>query len=890
MATPILRNNFSNFDNLQLTDTLGLQFSGRTSDPADADLAAGRLYYNSSAGALKIYNGSSWTTLGSGGGGTPSWETIYLNDSVFGITSGTWTITQSSANPIITLNKTNSSSGAVLDITNAGTGADIKNGSAWSILASGGVGVLELGSTGTINATDGALTIGKSGTATTLAGTLTVDGASTLTGAVTATASVTITGTADTNCLVVTAGDVVVSNGKITITNDDTDAIFTATANSVTTGSAFSLTANGVTSGDMVLLTTTDAGFSGSYIRISDGSDVFTIGDEGATTIAGVGASNVLTITAGDMVMSDGSLTMTDADNAATLSITNDTATSASVFVFAGSGTFTGTTTTSFATLTASGLTSGTVLYVPAAALTQGKVIDIQATAATDGILVNVAGGGSNMTATGRMLELAMGAATAGRAIEISTTGVYTGAGVVTIVADSATTSGASVGEGIFAISADGLSTGTALDVTSTSIVLTSGRIADLSHISGNITGTLNKSGDLVSVVSTRTVTTGTVADDFDMGSFVRTSVINGGGSFSAAGSVVYIQNIVTNTSGTVTDTTNGIELLMSANGTGDGINITHSAITGKAINIASSGTTAAGVILVTADALTSGQALKLASSATAITGNGRLFLSSHTGNAGSSAVLNEFASAAADETIVLRVSASAALAAGVLFDVTGAAVTTGTLVDIGDADALTSGIGINLVSNSADTSARTLMQITNDNAAATGAVGLTIKQDSTASSLVITHTGITGRAILVTASQTTQTNGVVDLSLAALTTGKGIRVADADALTSGSIISLVSNSSDTTARNLVFVHNDHASANGAVPLALRNDAATSTNYFKIQTWTNGSNTNTLWMGNGTTANGNLTGTLGDIIINAGSNKPEYCTSNPSGTAWSALV
>lgn len=43
----------------------------------------------------------------------------------------------------------------------------------------------------------------------------------------------------------------------------------------------------------------------------------------------------------------------------------------------------------------------------------------------------------------------------------------------------------------------------------------------------------------------------------------------------------------------------------------------------------------------------------------------------------------------------------------------------------------------------------------------------------------------------------------------------------------------------------------------------------------------------TLWTSDGTTANGNLSGTAGDICFNAGSNKPEYCTGT---TTWVALV
>lgn len=61
--------------------------------------------------------------------------------------------------------------------------------------------------------------------------------------------------------------------------------------------------------------------------------------------------------------------------------------------------------------------------------------------------------------------------------------------------------------------------------------------------------------------------------------------------------------------------------------------------------------------------------------------------------------------------------------------------------------------------------------------------------------------------------------------------------------------------------------------------------AATSTNYYKVLT--DATTGISLWVGNGTTANGNLSGTAGDVLLNGGSNKPEYCTGT---TTWVALV
>ncbi len=68
------------------------------------------------------------------------------------------------------------------------------------------------------------------------------------------------------------------------------------------------------------------------------------------------------------------------------------------------------------------------------------------------------------------------------------------------------------------------------------------------------------------------------------------------------------------------------------------------------------------------------------------------------------------------------------------MLDITGAAVTTGTLLDIGDADALTTGTAINVVSNSTSTGTRSLVRVVNDNTAATGTTPLYLQQDAVTS------------------------------------------------------------------------------------------------------------------------------------------------------------
>ncbi len=149
---------------------------------------------------------------------------------------------------------------------------------------------------------------------------------------------------------------------------------------------------------------------------------------------------------------------------------------------------------------------------------------------------------------------------------------------------------------------------------------------------------------------------------------------------------------------------------------------------TGKAIHVDATGVTH-----------TTGVLVHLDSAATAITGAGRIFLSDHTGATTTSGILNEFASAANDESVILKVTSSAALATGVALQVSGASVTTGTLLSIADANALTTGGVAAFVSNSADTGTRSIVQIKQDNASASGATALEVWQDGALAAIKIT-------------------------------------------------------------------------------------------------------------------------------------------------------
>ena len=102
-------------------------------------------------------------------------------------------------------------------------------------------------------------------------------------------------------------------------------------------------------------------------------------------------------------------------------------------------------------------------------------------------------------------------------------------------------------------------------------------------------------------------------------------------------------------------------------------------------------------------------------------------------------------------------------------------------------------------------------------------------------------------------------TSNPVSLSVATLTTGKALNIANADALTTGSIAALKSNSADTSTRTLVDIQNVNNAASGTIPLAI----------------TQAANKNALVV----TQNGNASGAV-EVIQNAGNGNGLYVHSN----------
>jgi len=661
-----------------------------SSNPLSLDSNGYGLYINSSD-QLVYWDGSSTSILGTAGSMVNySLDDAYNDGTEMTVDGAAVTLTGTHATNN-TISVTGSGTGNLIDLTNTGSGKDIDGtSSTWYVSAAGAAVFTAITGCDALTAAAN-LTLEATGT-----GTITLGGTSSGAigigaggGAVTITNSLTITGSADATKLTVTAGDVTIANGILSLDSDDTTqgGNLVIPSSAATTSNCISITADDLTTGAAIYIDSDNgASFAsqGGYLHFIDGTNpVFHVGRYGATTIAGnaegtdsltltkgdlrltdgalIITAGAFTYTAGDMTMSDGSLAITDADDAASFSVTNDTATSATVVALAGSGVFTGSTTASWMTLTPSGLTSGTGLYAIGAGLTTGKLVDL----ATDATM------------------------TTGTILNVQCTG-----------ANDAITSGMAA----------------SFDLTATAI-----------------TGTVNKIGSGVSMTSNRTTTTGTVSDDFDLLSLVRTDIINGAGAMSAAGSVLYIENAVTNTSGTVTDTANGVEIVMDTLGTGDGIKVTHAATGGKALNIVSAATSVSDVLITSSGVKASTKAALEVTTSGATAAGGAALRVSQTGTpAAATSYLAVFTNAGAtcsNNPVAVYINGKDSTAASL--QVTGSGAMAGGLVEL--------------------------------NSTATGALGAVLKLDQTASSAAAGD--VMGR-ILFTAqddANAAETYGTVD-------------------------------------------------------------------------------------------------------------------------------
>jgi hypothetical protein len=197
----------------------------------------------------------------------------------------------------------------------------------------------------------------------------------------------------------------------------------------------------------------------------------------------------------------------------------------------------------------------------------------------------------------------------------------------------------------------------------------------------------------------------------------------------------------------------------------------------------ANSATTAAGLLRVNANGLTSGIGVVIASSATAITGAGRLLYVNHSGTTSSSGTLVEVTSAATDGTVIQKVTASSTLT-GTALSVVASSSLTGTGLSVA-ADALTSGIGLTVTSAST---------------ALTGAGRL----------LYVYHSGATSTTGTVAEIKTLATDAanattLLKLSMGASIVGVALSISSTTAMTTGSLIRATTSTAAAVATNGVY-------------------------------------------------------------------------------------
>jgi len=645
------------------------------------------------------------------------------------------------------------------------------------------------------------------------------------------------------------------------------------------TVSGATLTLNGTHgSNDVLTITSTGAG-TGDLIQITNvgtGNDIegtndtwhFTkVGDATLNMLvaAGDAGADSITLTAGDVLISDGSITAIDADNAATLSLTNNTATTASVFVLVGSGTFTGNTTSSFLTLTPSGLTTGTAMYLPVAALTTGKGIHIVANAVTDGLILNITSSSTVHTATGRLLNIASTAATNTNAVlnefataandetvllRLTSSDLLAGGKILHIDANEMTT-----GTAIDAGTLDALTTGMGISIASTSTGMTTGSLARFStgttgavatngivsiRATGAYTSTANVG--LLDVQSSGLVGTGTLVNFKTTGAAQLTNTIlnveASGFTTGYDGTMVRIKNVGTTGTATmvaiiadgITSGGRAMDISVDALTTGLGLNIDN---TGGAMTTGSLlAVTAQGTGAIATNGIISFTHTGAFTSTSAVNGG---FVEIKANDTTAGTVLNLVADALTTGIGVQLSNATSAMTSGSLLRVTASGV--GTVATNGIVSITHGGIFVS-TSNAGVLDVRATAMV------GTASNGTLVNFMTTAAAQVDTTvlnvensgftTGYTGTMLRVKSPTTTGTGIVVgviadgitsggtamDISTDALTTGIALNIANSGgAMTTGSLLRVAAQGTGAIATNgiISFTHTGDFTSTTAV-------------------------------------------------------------------------
>ncbi|MBI4092666.1 MAG: NYN domain-containing protein, partial [Candidatus Kerfeldbacteria bacterium] len=175
----------------------------------------------------------------------------------------------------------------------------------------------------------------------------------------------------------------------------------------------------------------------------------------------------------------------------------------------------------------------------------------------------------------------------------------------------------------------------------------------------------------------------------------------------------------------------------------------------------------------------------------------------------------NTFIDSNASDTVAIDVDAENTTTD--VLNIAATVLTTGRAIDLPDLDALTTGTGINVVSNSSDTSERYLVNIDQDNSSASGARALRIKQDAAQTAQFIDQNG-NGLSLEIDSEATTA--DIVSLDGSALTSGNLIQATVADTLATDTALINITGTALNTA-TLVKMLELSATAANDVDIAL---------------------------------------------------------------------
>ena len=594
-----------------------LELTGIATAPTDSFLANGRIYYDTALGQLRGRINGSWKSLGAGAsGGASDWDSLYAADKSMTISAAAMTFAGTHATNDVFVITNASGTGDCLQITNSGSGDDIEGTSdTWAVTKAGaatfvsidGCDALTAAASLTLEATStGTITIGG-----TSSGNITIGGGG---GTLTATTDFIITGSADADVLTITDGDVLMSNGILQIVSDDTTSGSITITASAYAGQVVSVTADSLTSGSALYVDSSgEANFSGDggYLNLTlSGTSVFKVQRYGATVIAGNAGTAILTITAGDVVLSEGSISLTDDDNAASLTVINDGAT----------------------TVGAASSDEG-IVDLEFDELTTGQGVYIEVDKITSGSALSIDNGGNTMT-TGYYIECG------DDGTAVFTVGDDGAIAITSIVATTTplTITSVATAADIVSIAASALTTGDAMVIASNAETLAAGELLKITNTEDGDISATPKTGNLVSVTSSITATTEDTTLAYDAMLISRSNIVNQGTkTLTTSGSVLKLLNTSTDSAGTCTDTTVVLEIEQAEGGTaaptGDVVLVTSVGVGAQALSVVSASTTASDVLITSSGAKASNKAALEVTTSGATAAGGAVLRVSHSGD-----------------------------------------------------------------------------------------------------------------------------------------------------------------------------------------------------------------------------------------------------------------